>query len=73
MIRAMRVYSFSIRSTGATPSEYMGVMALPNDKAARRFGEAMISDMLRDGPAPYAGRIVDVMQSTRTICGIHIR
>jgi hypothetical protein len=69
----MRVYSFSIRSTAATPSEYMGRMALPNDKAARDFGEAMIRDMLRDGPAPYAGRTVNVTQSARTVCGIHIR
>ncbi len=68
----MQIYSFSIHSADNAAHEHTGRIALSNDNEACDFGEAMIRDMLRDGPALYAGWIMNVTQGTRVVCSINI-
>ena len=66
----MLVYSFSISEADGSNGEALGSIDLPDDGAARVFGDAVVRDMLRDNAAQYAGWTMDVAQGERTVCSI---
>jgi hypothetical protein len=64
------VYSFSISEADGSNEEALGSIDLPDDDAARVFGDVVISDMLRDNADQYSGWMMGVTQGERTVCSI---
>ena len=66
----MQIYSFSVHNADSGAREHTGRMALSDENAARAFGKAMMRDMMRDGPKPYVGWILNVARGNRIVCSI---
>jgi hypothetical protein len=70
MLRAVPVYSFSIRHSDGGDGEFLGLTDLPSDFAALAFGSDVIRDMLRDNVDQHAGWLMDIMHGERDVCSI---
>jgi hypothetical protein len=64
----MFIYRFAIRS--GDDWEALGCTDLPDDHAARAFGNDVISDMLGDSAVQYAGWTMDITEGGRAVCSI---
>jgi hypothetical protein len=65
----MSIYRFAIRSANDS-REALGCTELPDDHAARAFGNDVISDMLCDSADRYAGWTMDITEGERTVCSV---
>jgi hypothetical protein len=59
-----------MQSGDGSSREKNGSVTLPNDGAARAFGERVIREMTNGNLAQYAGWTMDVANGERAVCSL---
>jgi hypothetical protein len=68
----MPIYRFSLLKHYGDGREEVGCLALSDDDDAKAFGRAIIRDLLRDAPTPYARWTMYVAEGARLIGSLSI-
>jgi hypothetical protein len=57
----MSIYRFVLRNPGRQAEE-LGFIPLPDDREAVAFGEAVVRELVEDGPTPHTGTVMVVTE-----------